>query len=48
MNVTHVMPLVMVALSIGSGVVYLAFKDWSHAGYWFCAAGITVFATFKF
>lgn len=43
---TRALPCVMIALSLGASLVYLAASDWRRALYWTAAAVITVSVTF--
>lgn len=45
MKLVWIMPGVMMALSVGSAIVYLSQGDWRRAGYWLAGAAITFFVT---
>jgi hypothetical protein len=40
------LPTVMIVLSVLSGIVYAANKDFRHSVYWFAAAVLTTAVTF--
>ena len=42
----RLLPIVMIILSVGAGVVYLWYGDIRHAVYWFAAAVLNVSVTF--
>jgi hypothetical protein len=43
----QILPAVLIVIDIAAALIYLPSKDYSHVGYWFSAAAITFFATFK-
>jgi hypothetical protein len=43
----QILPAALIVIDIVAACFYVPVKDWSHVGYWICAAGITFFATFK-
>ncbi len=45
MNTKHIFPIILITLDVAAAVVYLAYGDWRHFGYWISAASISVFAT---
>jgi len=45
MNITHIIPIILIILDIGSAVVYAFSGKWLHTGYWISAALITTFVT---
>jgi hypothetical protein len=46
MTRAQVFPCLMIALSLGAAIMYVADGDLRRAFYWFCASGITVAVTF--
>ena len=46
MFATRIFPGIIIALSIGAGVVYAAKGDAKHAIYWFSAAVLNISVTF--
>lgn len=46
MHPEHILPLLMVCLSVGSAVGYGLTGDWWHVLYWVSATGITIAAVF--
>lgn len=41
----HLFPAILVVLDVVAAARYGVAGDWGRVGYWVCAAGITVFAT---
>ncbi len=43
---SRIFPTIIIALSIGAGIVYAVKGDVRHAGYWFSAALLNIFVTY--
>lgn len=41
----YILPIVMIVLDIGAGIVYAAAGDWKHAIYWIAAAVLNAAVT---
>lgn len=44
MTKAQILPTLLIVIDVAAAVVYLSGGDWRHAGYFFSAGAITLFA----